>query len=63
MFPSLGFRDEVIKSTNAIRWIQFQPDSVLSAQQAIVELDGGVYMLEKSKILPSRQLANDLDQA
>jgi hypothetical protein len=49
--------------TNAIRWIQFQPNSVLSAQQAIFELDGGVYMLEKSKILPSRQLANDLDQA
>lgn len=43
MIPGLGFRDEVIMPASAIRWMQSQPNNVLSTQHAVVEVDVGVY--------------------
>lgn len=51
MVPGLGFRDEVIIPNTSLRWLTAQPDTVLSAQDAFVEIDQAGYNLSHEKFI------------
>jgi hypothetical protein len=41
--PGLGFRDEIILPTNALKWMVAQPDTVLNVYGAFLEMDQAHY--------------------
>jgi hypothetical protein len=51
LVPSLGFQDEVILPSSAIRWMISQPDNVLGIYEAFLEFTQAYYNLGSTKFL------------
>ncbi|KAH8591027.1 putative cytochrome P450 [Bisporella sp. PMI_857] len=51
LVPGLGFRDEVLAPHSALKWLVSQPDSVMSTNDAFVEVDQVGYTMGNHKFI------------